>query len=266
VRRNARDAGERQVLYGVHPVLEALESGKRTVERILVAREGGGAGLGRLLRRAREEGVPVSHVPRGLLARTAGVGAVHQGVLALVSAVSYADPDDLCRGAAAGKGILVVLEGVTDPRNLGAARRSAAGAGAAGVLLAGTATVGLTPLAAKASAGAVERIPVAREPRIGRRIGALKQAGFRVAALDPAGPLAWDEADLTGPLVLLAGAEGAGLRPALLQAADLRLSIPLACGLDSLNVSVALGVVLFEAVRQRRRGPGRPLGSFVPGT
>ena len=264
MRRPPGDGDGREVLYGVHPVLEALESGKRRVERVLVAREGGGAGLGRLLRRARETGVPVTHVPRGLLARKAGRGAVHQGVLAVVSAVAYADPEEICRRAAAQGGVLVVLERVSDPRNLGAVLRTAAAAGAAGVLLGGGESVGLTPVVAKASAGAVERIPVAREVHIGRRIRALKEAGFRVVALDPAGDVPWDGADLTGRLVVVAGGEGPGLRPILRQAADTRVSIPLEAGIESMNVSVAVGVVLFEAVRQRRLASRRSLGSSVP--
>jgi len=256
VKRSPAGGEGREVLYGIHPILEALDSGTRTVERVLVAREGGGTGLGSLLRRARQSGVPVTHLPRALLARKAGRGAIHQGVIALVSAVPYADPGDLCGRAAAQDGILVVLEGVADPRNLGAVLRTAAAAGVSGVLLSGGETVGLTPVAAKASAGAVERIPVAREARIGRRIASLKECGFRIVALDPEGEVTWDQADLTGKVVLMAGGEGPGLRPALRQAADARLSIPLEKGVESLNVSVALGVVLFEAVRQRRRTRG----------
>jgi 23S rRNA (guanosine2251-2'-O)-methyltransferase len=113
-------------------------------------------------------------------------------------------------------------------------------------------TVGITPAAAKTAAGALERIPVAREPKLGRRLSELKKRGFRVIALDVRGGVAWDAISYLGPIVLVAGGEGRGLRRGLLDAADARVALPLAGGVESLNVSVAVGVVLYEAVRQRR--------------
>lgn len=249
----------REMIFGIHPVLEALSSGRRDVERILVAREGAGAGLAELLRGARQAGIPVTHLPREVLARKAGSRAVHQGVAAVVSAMSYADAEATCRNAAERRGILVVIDGVTDPGNLGAIVRTAAAAGALGILLGGESTVGITPVVAKASAGAVERIPIARELHLRRRLLALREAGFRVVALDSRGTLPWDRADLTSPLVVLAGGEAAGLRKGVLEAADERVRIPIADGVESLNVSVAVAVVLFEAVRR-----GRALGTSVP--
>lgn len=247
-------------LYGLHPVLDAIEGGKRRVDRVLVSREGGGRNLGRLLRAAREAGVPVTYLPREVLARKAGPRAVHQGVVAIVAAVPYAESDAVCRAAAADpRGLLLLLEGVEDPRNLGAIARTAAAAGASGILLAKEGTVGVTPAAAKTAAGAFERIAVAREPRMGARIGQLRRTGFRVVALDPRAPTPWDRASYEGRLALVAGGEGAGLRRGLLEAADLRVAIPLAHGVESLNVSVAVGVLLYEIARQRRergKGPG----------
>lgn len=254
MRREGESSGDAELLFGVHPVLEALESGRRTLDRVFVAREGGGGALGRLLRAARDRGVPVSHVPRAVLAKKAGGRAVHQGVAAVVAAVPYADPGDLERDALADpSALLVALEGVEDPRNLGAILRSAAAAGCRGVLLGGETTVGLTPAAAKTSAGAVERIPVAREPRLSARLRSLRDGGFRAVALDTRGGIPWDEAPLSGPLVVVAGGEGKGLRRGVLDACDARLTIPLAAGVESLNVSVAVAVVMFEAVRRRRR-------------
>jgi 23S rRNA (guanosine2251-2'-O)-methyltransferase len=262
MRRGEPPEFEGEYLFGVHPVLEALESGRRTLDRILVAREGGGATLGRLLRAARDRGVPVSHVPREALAKKAGRRAVHQGVAALVSAVPYTDPEALAVEACAGPaGVLVALEGVEDPRNLGAILRSAAAAGCRGVYLGGDTTVGLTPAAAKTSAGALERIAVAREPRLPARLRALRGMGFRVVALDVRGGTAWDQVPLEGRLVVVAGGEAGGLRRGILDACDARVSIPLAAGVESLNVSVAVAVVLFEAVRRRRAGP---LGNSMP--
>ena len=243
------EAGE--VLFGLHPVLEAIESGRRTVDRVLVARETGTRRLGRLLRAAREAGIPVTHLPRSVLAQKAGPGAVHQGVAAVVAAVSYASSAAICRAAAVGNGLLVVLDGVEDPRNLGAIVRTAAAAGADGILLGAEATVGLTPVAAKAAAGAADRIPIAREPKLGRRLAELKELGFQIAALDPRGERPWHAASFCGRTVILAGGEGRGLRRGLRDAADVRAALPLVGGVESLNVSVAVGVVLYEVVRQR---------------
>ncbi len=174
--------------------------------------------------------------------------------MALVSAVPYADPDEVCRAAAARPdGLILVLDGVEDPRNLGACVRSAAGAGASGVLLGLEGTVGLTPAAAKSSAGALERLPVAREPRLRERLRALRAAGFRVLGLDARGERTWDSLDLSGRNVLVAGGEARGLRKSIAEVCEHRVSVPLEPGVESLNVSVAVAVVLFEAVRQRRR-------------
>ena len=240
-----------ELLWGVHPVEEALLTRSREIERILVAREGG-ARTGRLLRLARQAGVPVSHVPRDVLAREAGRGAVHQGVVATVSPLAYADADGLSAAAAAREdGLLVLLDRVTDPRNVGAILRSCAAAGAAGVLL-GEGCAGLVPAAVKSSAGTSEHLPVAREPRPGPRIDDLVERGLRAVALDPQGDLDWDAVDLRGRILIVAGGEGGGLRPGLSRRVAMRVRIPLAPGIDSLNVSVAVAVLLFEIVRQRR--------------
>ena len=244
---------EREFLYGIHPVLEALEARLRSIDRILIAREGVAPGMGQILRTAREAGIPVSHVPREVLARQAGKRAAHQGIAAVVSAASYSDPDDFCRAATEAAGIVVALDGVNDPGNLGAILRTAAAAGVAGVLLSADRTVGLTPVVAKASAGILEKIPVGRVPKLGRRLESLRENGFKIVALDARGEAFWDGVDLTGRLALVAGGEGPGLRAALREIADRTVAVPLAEGVDSLNVSVAVGVVLFEAVRQRRK-------------
>lgn len=245
-----RDAAP-ELIYGVHPVTEALSARRRSIERVLVAREGG-RGLGRLLRLAREGGVPVSHLPGEVLRRKLGGRVAHQGVAAVVSPVEYADPRDLCRAAAARPaGLLVLLDRVVDPGNLGAALRTAAAAGADGLLVSGEGTVGLTPAVAKASAGAIERLRVAREPRPGRRLRWLRERGFEAVALDPRAERRWDAADLSGPVVLVAGGEERGPRPSVADECSIRVALPVSSEVDSLNVSVALGIVLYEALRQR---------------
>jgi 23S rRNA (guanosine2251-2'-O)-methyltransferase len=241
-----------ETLFGLHPILEAIESGRRAIDRVLVAREGGGHNLGRLLRAAREAGIPVTHVPRDVLAKKVGRRAVHQGVAALVSPVAYRDPDEICEAAARTKdGLIVVLDGIEDPRNLGAVIRTAAAVGAHGILLGTEDTVGITPAAAKTAAGALEQIGVAREPKLGKRLSAIKARGFTVAALDLRGATRWDAISYRGPMVVMAGGEGRGLRRGLLEAADYRVALPVAGGVESLNVSVAVAVVLYEAIRQR---------------
>jgi 23S rRNA (guanosine2251-2'-O)-methyltransferase len=247
-----RPAEDPELLYGIHPVLEALEEGSRRIDRILVAREGG-ARLGRLLRSARRAGVPVSHVPRRALERRAGPGAAHQGVAAVVSAVEYAETESfLARAGEASAGLLVGLDRVQDPRNLGAIVRTAAAAGVDGILLGSEASVGMTPTVAKTSAGAVEKVPVARVPRLAAAIRGLRAAGYRSLALDPRADAAWDRAGLEGRILIVAGGEGRGLTRGVLEACDGRISVPMAHGVQSLNVAVTVGVVLFEAVRQRR--------------
>lgn len=251
-----RPAEPGKIVYGVRPVQELLEQRLHDVERIFVAREKW-SGMGQILRMAREAGVPVTHLPRALLARKAGPGATHQGIAAQVAALPYADLEDVCRRARSRPdGLLLLLDRVVDPRNLGAILRSAAAAGADGVLLGAEGTAGLSAAVSKASAGVVERVPVAREPRPARRIERLRGAGFSALALDPRGDLPWDRADLVGPLILAVGGEARGLSPAVVRACDARVTIPLAGGVESLNVAAAASVLLFELVRQRRSRAG----------
>jgi 23S rRNA (guanosine2251-2'-O)-methyltransferase len=207
--------------------------------------------------------VPISHLPREVLLKKVGPRAVHQGVAAVVSAIPYADTDEVVRDAESDpRALLLALHRVEDPRNLGAILRTAAAAGVRGVLVGGEGMVGLTPTVAKTSAGALERIPVAREPSLAARLNRLKDAGFRVAALDPRGGDTWDAAELSGKLVVAVGGEAKGLPPKLLAIADARVAIPLAGGVESLNVSVAVGVLLFEVVRRRRGGSARKSNEF----
>jgi len=242
-----------EYLFGVHPVAEALETGARRIERILVARELRGSRIGRVLKQARLRGVPVSYLPRQVLAGKVGDRAVHQGIVAQVSEVEYADPDEIIRSSVEeGKGVLLVVDRVEDPRNLGAILRSAAAVGVDGVLLARDSTVGLTPTALKASAGTAARVRIGRVARPARVLESLRSRGYLAVGLDPRGDTPWDRADLSGRFVLVVGGEGRGPRRRAMEECNLNVAVPLEDGVDSLNVSVAVGVVLFEALRQRR--------------
>lgn len=241
-----------EVIFGVHPVTETLDRDPGSIERVLVLRGAKGGKIGRILRESREKGVPVSHLPKPILNRRVGPGRTHQGVAAVVAPVRYRTPDTIVqRSIEDGDGLLVALDGVEDPRNLGAILRSSAAAGVDGVLLARDSTAGVTATALKTSAGTAGRLPIARDGRMSRRLEALRTAGYRVVGLDPRADRTWSEADLTGRVVVLAGGEGRGLRPGLRSKCDICVAIPLADGVESLNVSVAVGIVLFEAVRQR---------------
>jgi 23S rRNA (guanosine2251-2'-O)-methyltransferase len=250
--RRDRDDLAREYLYGVHPVEEALAGDSRKVERILVAREAEDNRLGRILKEARKAGIPITRLPREGLARKAGRQAVHQGVVAVVSPVRYQDPDAIAQVSMEKNALLVLLSGVEDPRNLGAVLRSAAAAGADGVILAGETATGVTPGAVKTSAGAAERLPVGRARKPVRAIRDLKEAGFSVIGMDHKAELGWDQVDLTVPVVLVAGGEGRGLSRSVAMECHYRVALPLAAEVESLNLSVAVGVLLYEVLRQRK--------------
>lgn len=251
-------------VFGIHPVLEALRAGRRSVTRVVISESRHDLRVRQILDAARKAGVPVHIQPDRAVDRLAGGGA-HQGVIAFIAGAAYADPEDLMMSAGP-KTLFVVLDGVEDPRNLGAVIRTAAAAGADGLFLPERGAAGLTPVAVKASAGMTERLPVARVTNVVALLKSLKDRSIWVAGLDPGGTAPWTSFDMTGPLALVFGSEGRGLRRLAKETCDVVLSIPLAGGVGSLNLSVAAGVVLFEAVRQRREMAGAAAGSRPPGT
>jgi 23S rRNA (guanosine2251-2'-O)-methyltransferase len=197
--------------------------------------------------------LPILEVPRGELDRLAA-GAVHQGLALTVPPYHYAHPDDLPRLAheTGTPPLIVALDGVTDPRNLGAVVRSAAAFGAHGVVVPERRAAGMTASAWKSSAGAAARIPVARATNLTRQLEKYREAGMVVVGLDADGSV--DAADLevaTDPLVVVVGAEGAGLSRLVVRACDLLVRIPMARGNESLNAGVAAGIVLYEVARHR---------------
>jgi len=235
-------------LAGIHAVREALEAG-RALERIVIARGRHGERIEEIVRLARERNVPVRFEDRGQVDHLAGP-VEHQGIVALFAAEKAQALEDLLR-AAGKESILVLLDGVEDPQNLGAIIRSALAAGAAGVVIPERRAAGLSETVARASAGALAHLPVARVTNLVRAMEELKRAGYWLVGLDERAEKNHTDADLTGRIGLVMGGEGKGLHELAKKRCDFLVSIPTTGPVRSLNVSVAAGIVLFEAVRQR---------------
>jgi 23S rRNA (guanosine2251-2'-O)-methyltransferase len=235
------------LLSGIHPVVEALRAGN-PMERILIAQGAGGPRLQEIIDMARRAKIPVRFEPRAALDRLAG-SATHQGVVGLGAARKYADLE-----AVAESEMLVVLDGVEDPHNLGAIVRTAHAAGAGAVIVPERRAAGVTDVVAKAAAGALEHLPVVRVTNINRALEDLKQRGMWIYGLDERGTELYDRVDYASRSVLVLGGEGKGLHEQVRKHCDVLVRIPMAGKISSLNVSVAAGVVLFEW--RRRRGSG----------
>ncbi|HYW43593.1 MAG TPA: 23S rRNA (guanosine(2251)-2'-O)-methyltransferase RlmB [Bryobacteraceae bacterium] len=227
------------VLSGIHPVAEALRA-RHPLERVLVAQGAGGPRVQEIIDMARRASVPVRFEARAALDRLAGTAA-HQGVVALGAAKKYADLD-----VAAASRLVVVLDGVEDPHNLGAIIRTAHAAGAGAVVIPERRAAGITDVVAKAAAGALEHLPVVRVVNVNRTLEELKERGFWIYGLDERGPEDYDKIAYASPAALVLGGEGKGLHEQVKKHCDVLVRIPLAGKISSLNVSVAAGVVLFE--------------------
>lgn len=239
------------IIAGIHAVREALRAG-RPLERVLVhSPEHPSSRLREIFELCRHAGIPVRHETREALDRMAA-GAVHQGVAAVTAAGSYADLDAVL-GGLDHPGLLVALDSIEDPHNLGAIIRTSHAAGADALLIPERRAAGLTPAAAKAAAGALEYLPIARVTNLNHALDDLKKRGFWVTGLDERGGKSYLEIDFRGPAVVLFGAEGRGIHEQTRRRCDFLASIPVAGRIASLNVSVAAAIVLFEALRQRRR-------------
>ena len=204
-----------------------------------------------MVKAALRAGIEVVRADPGRL-REIPRGAAHQGVAALVCAYAYADFDELI---AAKPACLLLADQVTDPRNLGAIVRSAEGAGVGGIVLPRDRSAGVTPVTSKAAAGATSFLPVARVTNVARALEELKRAGYWVVGLDSAAPQAVFDFSFPEPCTLVVGSEGRGLRPLTRSLCDVLISIPMLGRVESLNVSVAAAVALYERVRQQRKGP-----------
>jgi 23S rRNA (guanosine2251-2'-O)-methyltransferase len=243
-------------LYGVNPVLEALRAHPGEIRRVVVERGRDGrrsAGGEKVAEAARAANVRVEDAPNGELNRRSA-GGVHQGVGCELNDLAYAELADLIDAAkeAERPAFLLVLDGVTDPQNLGALVRSAYALGADGVVVPKDRSAGLTPVASKAAAGALEHCPIARVTNLARAIDDLKEAGVWTVALAAEGEKELSEIDLTSPIALVMGSEGSGVRKLVREHCDHVARIPMAGNLGSLNVSAAGAIALYEVVRQRR--------------
>ena len=235
----------------MNPTLEALRAGQVTEIRL---GEGRRRGTEELLALAERHGVRVRRVARREIDRLSGHGA-HQGVVATVRRPVDYEVTDLLGGSA--PPLIVVLDGVEDPRNLGAVARTAAAAGANGIVVQTRRSAATTGAAVKASAGAIAHVRLAPVVNLSRALDALKAAGIWVVGLDAGARRSLYELDLREPTALVIGAEGRGLRRLVRERCDWRAALPMRAEVASLNVSVAAGIALFEAVRQRG-APDRP--------
>ena len=236
-----------QVVFGVEPVKELVVAAPDSI-RVLHVRERDRARFAGEIERVRASGGQVVAADDETLARIAGRDARHQGIAAIIREYGYAPLDEVI---AAAPDPIVIIDGVTDPRNLGAILRSAEGAGTGAVIIARDRTCPVTAAAVKSSAGAWVHLKIARCGNVARMLGELKDAGYWVAALTPGGETSLYDLDTTRRLAIVVGAEGRGVRELVAKTADFRVSIPMRGRVDSLNVSVATAVALFEIARRR---------------
>jgi 23S rRNA (guanosine2251-2'-O)-methyltransferase len=242
-----------EVLYGLHPVEEAIRSGSRQLDHVSVARERRDDRLERLIELCRTAGVRVSLEPRDQLTRLARTDA-HQGVLAVVRERKFLGIEDLLAPKETGEHkFFLALDGVEDPHNLGALLRTADGAGVDGVILPERRSAPVTATVAKTSAGASEHVRIARVTNLVRSLEQMKQKHVWVIGLDERGTPDYTDFDFKTDCVLVLGREGAGLHDLVKKTCDHLLRIPMAGQLSSLNVSVAGAIVMYEAMRQRRQ-------------
>ena len=236
-------------MTGFHAVEEALAAG-RALDRIVIARGRHGERVEAVVRLAKTRGVPVRFEDRQQVDRLAGTRE-HQGIAALVAAKPAVGLEDLLR-AKNEHGLLVLLDGIEDPHNLGAIVRTSLAAGAQGVVIPERRAAGLSDTVERASAGALAHLPVARVTNLVRAMEEMKEAGYWLVGLDERADKSYTEVDLKGPVGIVLGGEGEGLHELTRKRCDFLVSLPTTGPVRSLNVSVAAGVMLFEVVRQRK--------------
>ncbi len=239
-----------EILYGVHPVQEALKAGRRKFYEIYFARNSSASRLNDILKMCQDRGIAVKKIRSEQLSVLAGTSE-HQGMGAKVSVYPLEDLNQIMNPKRnGGFGLILMLDQVVDPRNLGALIRTALAVGVHGVIIPKDRAASPSPTASKASAGAMEHLKMLKVTNLAETIKKIKLAGFWVAGLDSSASKSVFESDLTGPLVLVVGAEEKGLRPRIKASCDFLVSIPQIGPVDSLNASVAGAVAMYEAFRQ----------------
>ena len=239
-----------ETICGIHAVREALQSGRRPIEHVHLQQGLRNPRIVELTQKVRELGVPIRLEPAAALDRLAR-GAHHQGIVAVVGGHSYASLEEILERKPE-HALLLVLDGVQDTHNLGALIRTACAAGANAVVIPERRSVGLTPVVVQAASGALEHLPVVRVGNLATALEELKERGFWIFGLDERGEKTYDEVDYRGHCALVAGGEQKGLSQLLKKKCDFLVRIPAVGKISTLNVSVAAGIVLFEAARQRR--------------
>jgi 23S rRNA (guanosine2251-2'-O)-methyltransferase len=240
-------------IYGINSVTEALKARGRNFEWVGMAKERHDLRLQRVIEECRKLGIQVRFLLRTELDRMAGTAA-HQGVVAVTSAKQYNDLDDVIAAKRGEYSLLVVLDGVEDPHNLGAILRTADAAGANGIIIPERRAAAVTGTVTKASAGASEHLPIAKVTNIARTVEELKDHNIWTVGLDERAPQTYDALDYKMDCAVVLGAEGKGLHDLVKRKCDFLVSIPMLGKVPSLNVSVAGAVVMYEIVRQRRAG------------
>ncbi len=238
------------LIFGVSPVLEALRANSRRVDKILIAEGAKESRLQEIVEHARKNNILVNRVSRDSLSKLVDEGLNHQGIIACTASADYLTTGEILDGIEA-KALLIVLDGVEDPRNLGAILRTVECAGADGVFIPERRAVGLTDIVAKSSAGAIEHVKVSKVANLNRLIEELKQRNIWVVGTSGDAEMIYTEWDWQQPTALVLGGEGSGLHRLVAENCDVLVKIPMYGRIESLNVSVAAGVILFEAKRQR---------------
>ena len=248
--REEQTSGNENIVIGRNPVMEALKSG-REMEKLLIAKDAEGS-IKKIIGMAKEKKLPYQFLEKSALDRIAD-GRVHQGVIAYVSNFEYCDVEDILEKARS-KGedpFIIILDGIEDPHNLGAIMRTADGAGAHGIVIPKRRAAGITDVVAKASAGAVEYVPVAKVSNIAQTVDKLKELGVWIGSCDMEGT-EYDMANLKGSLALVIGAEGQGISRLVKEKCDFSISIPMSGQIQSLNASNAAAILMYEVKRQRK--------------
>ena len=240
------------IIEGKNPVIELLKAGHPINKILLASNIKQGDAVTEILRLSRAKGIPVEHVARHIIDKQSTTGA-NQGVIAYAAVKEYVSLDDLLAVSAEKNEppLYVILDGIEDPQNLGAILRTAEASGTHGVIIRSRRAVGLTAAVARASAGAVEYMPVARVSNISQAITTLKRSNVWVVGIDPAGAIQYTQVDFRLPTAIVIGSEGKGISDLVQKRCDSLASIPMRGRITSLNASIAAALVLYEAFRQR---------------